>query len=119
MRRAYHVMVAKVEADGLAHASVDGLAEALGGRVRRLNGGTWLDVEVEDDPCARERARTRGAGGRRHALPEGSPLLGMDEEAARRWASRHTPAEVESALGVSRTTYYRRVRSGRLLPGDE
>ena len=78
-----------------------------------LNSGSWFEVEVPDGI---ERRLTRNAGTKRVALPEGSPLDGMDEAQAMAWCRSHSVREAADALGVAESTAYARMRRGRVLP---
>lgn len=102
----------RVRVAGVEGATLEELAEALGGTVESLNSGDYLRLVVDMDPESRRRSR---GGKPRKTLPEGSPLAGMGEADAASWALSHDVGELAQALGVSRATAYRRLRSGRVL----
>lgn len=102
----------RVRVAGVEGATLEELAEALGGAVESLNSGDYLRLVVDMDPESRRRSR---GGKPRKPLPEGSPLEGMGEADAASWALSHGVDELAQALGVSRATAYRRLRSGRVL----
>ena len=102
----------RVRVAGVEGATLDEVAEALGGTVEHLNGGDYLGLLLDLDPESRRRSR---GGKPRNPLPDGSPLEGMGEADAASWALSHGVDELAQALGVSRATAYRRLRSGRVL----
>jgi transcriptional regulator of acetoin/glycerol metabolism len=102
----------RIRVAGVEGATLDEAAEALGGTVEHLNGGDYLALLLDLDPESRRRSR---GGKPRKPLPEGSPLAGMGEAEAMSWALSHGVDELSQALGVSRATAYRRLRSGRVL----
>lgn len=110
MKKRIRVKVSTVE--GMTLEELKNALEDHSAWIERTNGGTWLHLTVEDDYRVRESAR---GGAPRKELPDWSPLKGMDEEEVAVWAEDHSMDQLASALGISVSAVYRRIKSGHLL----
>lgn len=80
--------------------------------VRETNSGSTLEVTI---PSGLRRRATRNAGAKRKQLPKGSPLEGMGETEALAWCRDHGAKDAATALGISVSAAYARMRGGRVL----
>lgn len=70
-----------------------------------------VSLVFEWDQDSLTRLRTRDSGRRKVSLPEDSPLRGMTASQAAAWLEERGEKEGMAALGVSRSSYYRRRRA--------
>ena len=111
---AFKYVASSVEGDDEALSK---LVEELGragifASVGALNSGHSITIYIPDSFKQRS---TRNAGAKRKPLPKGSPLRGMSDEEALMWCRNEGAKAAAKALGISVSTAYYRIRSGRIF----